>query len=955
MFGLKGISKRFFGSANDRYLKKLQPKVDAINALEAEMEALSDDALRAKTDEFRDRLRGGASLDDLLVEAFAAVREASKRTLGLRHFDVQLIGGMVLHDNSIAEMKTGEGKTLVATLAVYLNALEGKGVHVVTVNEYLASRDAEWMGQVYRFLGLSVGVITNAMRDGDRHAAYGADITYATNSELGFDYLRDNSGKYSTDDMVQRAFNFAVIDEVDSILIDEARTPLIISGPTEDKSDLYVSVDAVVARINEDDYDMDEKARTVSLTEDGTERVEDILRDEGILAHGHLYDSENITTLHHVEQALKANIMFEKDTDYIVKDGKVIIIDEFTGRMMDGRRYSDGLHQALEAKEKVTIQPENQTLASITYQNYFRMYPKLGGMTGTAATEAEELAAIYGLGVVEIPTNVPVQRIDDEDEFYRTADDKNAALVAEIRAAQDKGQPVLVGTVSIEKSELLSALLTREKIKHQVLNARFHEQEAQIVAQAGRPGAVTIATNMAGRGTDIKLGGNEDMRIAEETAGMDEARAAKVAEHIRRECAEEKARVLEAGGLFVIATERHDSRRIDNQLRGRSGRQGDPGRSKFFLSLSDDLMRIYGPDRENSMLGKLFGDDGEAIVHPWITKAIEKAQRNVEARNYEIRKNVVKFDDVMNDQRKVIYDQRREVMAAGDVADIVREMREDVVHHLVDMHIPPKSYAEQWDIDGLTAEMKRIFAVDAPIKAWTDEDGVDEATIAERLQGLVTSSMASRTANLGPDFWRSTEKRYLLHVVDHEWKDHLAVLELLRRAVSLRAYGQRDPLNEYKTEAFATFEAMLYQTREKLCELLSNLDLQMYEQLDAMQRAQAEAMIAAQSDDAVDVSPAISGGAGLYDGDGDTGSDAPQLTEDGFDPRIFIGVPRNAPCPCGSGKKFKHCHGLTSTGAGTAGAGRPPVALDPYAGVGRNDPCPCGSGKKFKHCHGLAR
>lgn len=933
MLGFKGLGRRLFGSANERYLKKLQPKVEAINALESEIAALDDAALKAKTTSFKERIAAGETLDDLLVEAFAVVREASKRTLGLRHFDVQLIGGMVLHDNSIAEMKTGEGKTLVATLAAYLNALSGKGVHVITVNEYLAARDADWMSQIYGFLGLTTGVITNAMRDDDRRAAYAADITYATNSELGFDYLRDNSSKYSTDDMVQRPFNFAVIDEVDSILIDEARTPLIISGPTEDKSDLYVAVDLLARDLTEEDYDKDEKSKNVTLTEDGTEKMEELLREAGQLHAGHLYDSENIALLHHVEQALRSRIMFERDTDYIVKSGKVVIIDEFTGRMMDGRRYSDGLHQALEAKEGVDIQPENQTLASITYQNYFRMYPKLSGMTGTAATEAEEFANIYKLGVVEIPTNVTVQRIDEEDEFYRTADDKNGALIAEIKDAQDRGQPVLVGTVSIEKSELLSALLKKARIKHQVLNARFHESEAQIVAQAGRLGAVTIATNMAGRGTDIQLGGNADMRLALEGENLtDEKKRAALADKIKAEIEAEKAKVLDAGGLYVIATERHDSRRIDNQLRGRSGRQGDPGRSKFFLSLSDDLMRIYGPDRENSMLGKLFGEEGEAIVHPWITKAIEKAQRNVETRNYEIRKNVVKFDDVMNDQRTVIYEQRREVMDAEDVAELLKEMRADVVEHLVAAHIPPKSFVEQWDLDGLEAEMVRIFAIDAPVKKWLDDEDLEEAAITERLLDAVERKMAAKVASIGAEFWRMTERRYLLHVIDNEWKEHLGLLELLRRAVGLRAYGQRDPLNEYKTEAFSTFESMLHSTREKVCELLSHIEIQIETDLDALHRAQADAMVAEQAP-----ASAITGGSDLYD----------DMPEDEPRPRKVQQVPRNAPCPCGSGKKYKHCHGQSEGGAASESP-----AQDPYSNVGRNEPCPCGSGKKFKHCHG---
>ncbi|WP_417462156.1 preprotein translocase subunit SecA [Kordiimonas sp.] len=932
MLGLSTLTKKIFGSANDRYLSKLKPKVEAINALESEMEALSDDALKAKTPEFRERLEAGATTDDLLIEAFAVVREASKRVLGLRHYDVQLIGGMVLHDNSIAEMKTGEGKTLVATLAAYLNALPGKGVHVVTVNDYLAERDATWMGKLYGFLDLSTGIIVPGRYDADRREAYACDITYGTNNELGFDYLRDNM-KAHKDEMVQRAFHFAIVDEVDSILVDEARTPLIISGPTEDKSELYVSINSVIAQLTEEDYEKDEKSKHVSLTEDGTEKVEGILKAEGLLASDDLYDYENTQIVHHVDQALKARTMFERDTDYIVNGGKVVIIDEFTGRMMEGRRYSGGLHQALEAKEGVEIQPENQTLASITFQNYFRMYPKLSGMTGTASTEAEEFGDIYGLGVIEIPTNVPVQRIDEHDEFYRTAKEKFDAIVKDITEAQEKGQPVLVGTVSIEKSEVLAAFLKEKKIKHQVLNARFHEQEAQIVAQAGRLSAVTIATNMAGRGTDIQLGGNAEMRIEDETAGVeDEAKIKEISDRIRAEVAEEKKKVIEAGGLYIMATERHESRRIDNQLRGRSGRQGDPGRSKFYLSLQDDLMRIFGPERMDSMLVRLGIEEGEAIIHPWINKAIEKAQQKVEARNYDIRKNLVKFDDVMNDQRRVIYEQRREIMDADDIQETIKDMRSDVVHHIVEKAIPAKSYPEQWDLDGLQEDVHNILGLDVDVKVWADEEGVDDASIIERLENTADRHMAAKVTKYGAEFWRGIEKSLLLQVVDQEWKDHLQNLDHLRQGVSLRAYGQRDPLNEYKTEAFGLFEAMLYHMREHVTQLLGRIELA--PQADPAQFEPKSPSIVQESHPEPDA--AIGGSSrGRFDAN---------------DTSTWGDVPRNAPCPCGSGEKFKHCHGdVRATGMPVSA---PQPASNPFQGIGRNDACPCGSGKKFKHCHG---
>ncbi|TNE67532.1 MAG: preprotein translocase subunit SecA [Alphaproteobacteria bacterium] len=937
MLGLNTLAKKIFGSANDRYLAKLQPKVAAINALEPDFEKLSDEALRGKTQEFRERLEAGTKLDDLLVEAFAAVREASKRALGMRHYDVQLIGGMVLNDSSIAEMKTGEGKTLVATLAAYLNALPGKGVHVVTVNDYLASRDAEWMSKVYGFLGLTTGVIVPGKTDAERRAAYACDITYATNNELGFDYLRDNSSKYHTSDMVQRAFHYAIVDEVDSILVDEARTPLIISGPTEDKSELYIAIDRIMASITEEDYDKDEKARSVSLTEDGTERIEGVLREAGLLRSEGLYDYENTAIVHHVDQALKARTMFTRDIDYIVKDNKVVIIDEFTGRMMEGRRYSGGLHQALEAKEGVEIQPENQTLASITFQNYFRMYPKLSGMTGTAMTEAEEFGDIYGLGVVEIPTNVPVARVDEHDEFYRTAKEKFDAILKEIEEAQAKGQPVLVGTVSIEKSELLADFMKQKKIKHQVLNARYHEQEAGIVAQAGRLGAVTIATNMAGRGTDIQLGGNADMRIADETRGMeDPAQIAEVAKRIRAEVAEEKQKVIEAGGLYIMATERHESRRIDNQLRGRAGRQGDPGRSKFFLSLQDDLMRIFGPERMDAMLVRLGIQEGEAIIHPWINKAIEKAQQKVEARNYDIRKNLVKFDDVMNDQRRVIYDQRREIMDSDDVTETIADMRADVVQHLVESRIPPKSYPEQWDLEGLAEDCRRVLGVDAPVQAWGDEEGVDDSTIIERLEAAAQQHIDQKRDRYGNDFWAHVEKSLLLQMVDQEWKDHLQYLDHLRQGVGLRAYGQRDPLNEYKTEAFSLFESMLYHTRESVTQLLSRVELQPQVDPEALAPKAPPATVEQHLNPLTGENEM----AGVNPNDTSTWGE----------------ISRNAPCPCGSGRKYKHCHGDMSSTDG--GALRMPPreqvapTTNPFSEVGRNEPCPCGSGKKYKHCHG---
>ena len=906
MASLGAFAKRLFGSSNDRKIKAYKARVEAINALETDMAALSDDALRAKTAEFRARLADGATLDEILPEAFAAVREAAKRTLGQRHYDVQLIGGMVLHEGNIAEMKTGEGKTLVSTLAAYLNALPGKGVHIVTVNDYLAKRDAEWMGQVHRFLGLEVGVILHGLDDNQRREAYAADITYATNNELGFDYLRDNM-KYQLSSMVQRGHAFAIVDEVDSILIDEARTPLIISGPLDDKSDLYLSIDEIIPLIGEEDYELDEKQRTVNLTEEGNERIEEILRERGILEEGSLYDIENISIVHHVNNALRAHKMFQKDKDYIVKAGKVVIIDEFTGRMMEGRRYSDGLHQALEAKERVPIQPENQTLASITFQNYFRMYEKLSGMTGTAMTEANEFADIYGLEVVEIPTNKPIARMDEDDEVYRTAREKYEAMIAEIEDCAKRGQPVLVGTTSIEKSETLSELLKKKKVKHKVLNARYHEQEAHIVAQAGVPGAITIATNMAGRGTDIQLGGNLEMRLADETAGIeDEAALARKTEEVKADIEAKKRQALEAGGLYVIGTERHESRRIDNQLRGRSGRQGDPGRSKFYLSLEDDLMRIFGTDRMDGMLQKLGLQEGEAIVHPWINKALEKAQQKVEARNYDIRKNLLKFDNVMNDQRRAIFEQRIELMRADDISDTVDDMRRQVIDDMVALHVPEKAYAEQWNLAGLKEDAKKTLDLDLPVEEWAEEEGIADEEIRERIQSASDRLMAAKTAQVGPSLMRQVEKAVLLQTLDHHWREHLMMLDHLRQAVGLRGYAQRDPLNEYKSEAFELFESLLSRLREDVTRQLSVAQFVTEEQAPRIENEPLPEMHAHHADP-------TTGEEEISDGDTATVQrtvrNDPGVAADPNDPGTWGKTPRNAPCPCGSGKKYKHCHG----------------------------------------------
>jgi len=914
---LGSFAKAIFGSSNDRYVKSLRPIVRKINDLEPTMEAMSDEHLAGQTEVFRQRLAAGETLDDLLPEAFATVREASKRVLGMRHFDVQMIGGIVLHRGEIAEMRTGEGKTLVATLAVYLNALSAKGVHLVTVNDYLASRDAEWMGRIYRFLGMTVGVIIPNLTDEQRRQAYGADITYGTNNEFGFDYLRDNM-KYERSTMVQRPFNFAIVDEVDSILIDEARTPLIISGPTDDKSELYMKVDALVKQLEADDYELDEKLRSIVLTEDGTEKAERMLEAAGLLQGSNLYDFENTQVVHHLNQSLRANVMFKRDIDYIVKDGKVVIIDEFTGRMMEGRRWSDGLHQAVEAKEGVDIEPENQTLASITFQNYFRMYPKLSGMTGTAATEAAEFYDIYKMNVVTIPTNLPIRRIDEEDTFYKSTEDKFRGIARTIREHSERGQPVLVGTVSIEKSELLSQFLNEEKVKHNVLNARFHEMEAHIVAQAGRKGAVTIATNMAGRGTDIKLGGNLEFRVEDELADMPEGpeREAAIA-RIAAEIEAEKQEVLEAGGLFVLATERHESRRIDNQLRGRSGRQGDPGLSRFYLCLDDDLLRIFGPDTMFARMMRANIADGEALPPSrWMSKAIETAQKKVEARNYDIRKQVVEYDDVMNDQRKVIYEQRGEIMDTEDVAEIVADMRAETANAVVGDACPPHSYPEQWDVAGLKARVAELFNLEPPIDEWLQEEAVDPEMIEERLREMADAAVAEKIAPLDPASWRQIEKSILLQNLDHHWKEHLSTLDALRQVVHLRAYAQMTPINEYKKEAFALFERMLANIREDVTRTVAHAQFQM----------QAPPPLPDLPDFITSHFDPFTGDDDTADVDGGTlgvvstriqpplqmalpapGAAAADL---GDDPAQWAGqVSRNAPCPCGSGLKYKHCHG----------------------------------------------
>jgi preprotein translocase subunit SecA len=911
---LGGFAKSLFGSSNDRYVKSLNPLLGRIAGFEPSLQAMSDEQLAGQTVLFRERLANGTKLDDLLPEAFATVREVSRRVLGQRHYDVQMVGGIVLHRGEIAEMRTGEGKTLMATLACYLNALPGEGVHVVTVNDYLAARDAEWMGRVYGFLGMSVGVIVPNLSDEQRRAAYAADITYGTNNEFGFDYLRDNM-KYERTSMVQRPFAHAIVDEVDSILIDEARTPLIISGPTDDKSELYISVDAVVKRLVPEDYSKDEKQRSIVLTEDGTEKVERMLETAGLLQGQNLYDFENTQVVHHLNQALRANVMFKRDTDYIVKDGKVVIIDEFTGRMMDGRRWSEGLHQAVEAKEGVEIEPENQTMASITFQNYFRMYPKLSGMTGTAATEAAEFYDIYKMNVVTIPTNLPVKRVDEEDEFYKDTQDKFRAIAKKIREHADRGQPVLVGTVSIEKSELLSDFLAQEGVQHSVLNARQHEQEARIVAQAGREGVVTIATNMAGRGTDIQLGGNLEFRVEDELAGMAHGPERDAAvERIRAEIAEEKARVLAAGGLFVLGTERHESRRIDNQLRGRSGRQGDPGLSRFYLSLDDDLLRIFGPDTLFAKMMRNNIEDGEAIGSKWLSKAIETAQKKVEARNYDVRKQVVEYDDVMNDQRKVIYEQRSDIMDADAVGDVVVDMRAETVNVIVGEACPPNSYPEQWDLEGMKTRFAEVLALDLPVEDWLKEEAIDPEIVEERVREAADAQVAAKAADLDPETWTQVEKSILLQNLDHHWKEHLATLDALRQVVHLRAYAQKTPINEYKQEAFALFSRMLDAIREDVTRTVAHAQFRMDgppapPELPDFITSHFDPFTG--EDDTRDLDSAARGlvSAQLPP----LSIPRPEPTDMGDDPAEWEGVvSRNSPCPCGSGRKYKHCHGAVT-------------------------------------------
>jgi preprotein translocase subunit SecA len=942
------VARKLFGSSNDRRIRSYGPRVEAINALEKELEQLSDEALRARTEEFRKQLAEGKTLDDILVPVFATVREASKRTLGQRHFDVQLIGGMVLHEGKISEMKTGEGKTLVATLPVYLNALAGRGVHVVTVNDYLAKRDAEWMGQIYKFLGLTVGVIVHGLDDEARKKQYDCDVTYGTNNELGFDYLRDNM-KYRLEDMVQRGHLYAIVDEVDSILIDEARTPLIISGPLDDRSEFYNTIDAYIPKLDKSDYEVDEKQRTVALTEAGMERLEQWLRNDGQLKSDSLYDVENVSVVHHVNQALRAHTLFARDKDYIVRNGEVVIIDEFTGRMMPGRRYSEGLHQALEAKEHQPIQPENQTLASITFQNYFRMYEKLAGMTGTAATEADEFMDIYELEVLEIPTNMPMVRIDDDDEVYRTSAEKFRAILALIEDCKARGQPVLVGTTSIEKSEQLAEMLrkhgweqhdfadpnafaalysgdegaSRAKV-FAILNARYHEQEAYIVAQAGVPGAITIATNMAGRGTDIQLGGNADMRIRQELADIEDVKErdkSQRAADIRAQVARLKEKALAAGGLYVLGTERHESRRIDNQLRGRSGRQGDPGHSKFFLSLEDDLMRIFGTDKLDGMLQKLGLKENEAIIHPWINKALEKAQQKVEARNFDIRKNILKFDNVMNDQRKVIFDQRVEWMDDQATAEIVADMRHTSINDLVAKHVPANAYPEQWDTAGLKEELKRVLGLELPVDEWAKEEGIADEEIFTRVERRADEHVAAKVAQWGSDVIRYIEKSILLQTLDHLWREHLVMLDHLRQVVGWRGYAQRDPLNEYKAEAFSLFETMSQNLREAVTAQLMRVEIMASPPADQQQPAALPAMVAHKLDPT-------------------TGEDEMALAL--------------------AGAETLARHGIGPAAAGVAATATPVRSApernprDPtsWGKVGRNEACPCGSGKKFKHCHG---
>ncbi len=901
MLGIGNIARKVFGTPNDRKIKATRPIIEKINALEPEFQALSDEGLKAKTEEFKKRVAEGESLDDLLPEAFANCREAARRALGLRAFDVQLMGGIFLHEGNIAEMKTGEGKTLVATFPAYLNALSGDGVHVVTVNDYLAKRDAEWMSKVYAALGLTTGVVYPQQPDAEKQDAYRADITYATNNELGFDYLRDNM-KSELSQMFQRGHNFAIVDEVDSILIDEARTPLIISGPSQDRSELYVTIDALIPELTEEHYTIDEKARSASFSEEGNEFLETRLHATGLLPEDQtLYEPESTTIVHHVNQALKAHKLFQKDKDYIVRDGEVKLIDEFTGRMMQGRRLSDGLHQAIEAKEGCEIQPENVTLASVTFQNYFRLYNKLSGMTGTALTEAEEFDDIYKLGVIEVPTNLPIARIDEHDAVYRTVQDKYNAIVEEIQTAHAKRQPVLVGTTSIEKSEVLSELLQKAGIPHNVLNARQHEKEAQIVADAGKLGAVTIATNMAGRGTDIKLGGNVEMKVQEALAADPEAHPDEVRARIEAEHADEEQKVKEAGGLYVLATERHESRRIDNQLRGRSGRQGDPGRTFFFLSLEDDLMRIFGSERLDKVLSGLGMKEGEAIIHPWVNKSLERAQAKVEGRNFDIRKQLLKFDDVMNDQRKVIFGQRREIMEAADLSEIVEDMRHQVIDDLIDVYMPPRSYADQWDTQGLYAALIEKLNIDLPVIDWAKEEGVDDDVIRERIYEATDVQMAEKTEAFGAEAMRSIEKQILLQSIDGKWRDHLLTLEHLRSVIGFRGYAQKDPLNEYKTESFQLFESMLDGLRVEVSQKLG--------QVRPMSKEEQEAMIQRLAEQQQALADAQRQAAEQVLGRSEPPVGTPLAGFDENDPNTWGNPGRNDPCPCGSGKKFKHCHG----------------------------------------------
>ena len=909
MLGLSTIAAKIFGTTNDRKLVSFQKRVPEINALEDQYAAMSDAELKGLTAQFKAEIAGGKSVDDLLAPAFAAVREAAKRSLGLRPFDVQLVGGMVLNAGMISEMKTGEGKTLVATLPVYLNALEGKGVHVVTVNDYLAKRDSAWMDNVYGFLGLTTGVIVHGLDDAQRREAYACDVTYATNNELGFDYLRDNM-KYHLNEMVQRGHHFAIVDEVDSILIDEARTPLIISGPSEDQSGLYNALDRFIPMLVAADFELDEKQRQVTLTEVGNEHLEQLLTSAGVMKGGSMYDAANIGIVHHIQQALRAHTLFQKDKDYIVKDDEVVIIDEFTGRMMTGRRYSDGLHQAIEAKEHVTVQPENVTMASVTFQNYFRMYKKLAGMTGTALTEADEFQDIYGLEVIEIPTNVEVARLDEDDEVYRTAKEKYAAISDTIRAARLRGQPVLVGTTSIEKSEEISALLKDQGIEHSVLNARFHEQEATIIAQAGAPGAVTIATNMAGRGTDIKLGGNLDMRIATELGDIKQGaeRERRIAK-IKDEIESHKRTVLEGGGLFVIGTERHESRRIDNQLRGRSGRQGDPGQSRFYLSLQDDLMRIFGSERLDGMLQKLGLKEGEAIISSWINKALEKAQQKVEARNFDIRKNLLKFDNVMNDQRKAIFDQRIGIMNGEEISETVDDMRHDIIGELISKHIPENAYAEQWDATGLRERLREAVAIDFPVDEWAKEEGIADEEISERVTSTTDKYYGEKREKYSTDIMKQVEKSVLLQTLDRLWREHIVAVDYLRQVIHLRGYGQRDPLNEYKTEGFTLFSDMVTRLKEAVTGQLMRVEIQFGQQGEELPDETQLPPMAAHHIDASTGQDDVGEGLPML---GSAALGVAAVAAANFDPRkpeTWGKVGRNDDCPCGSGKKFKHCHG----------------------------------------------